>query len=38
MDAYMLTQPALNVIGMRDGSEAKFGAAATTCFRSGKTG
>jgi hypothetical protein len=26
VDAYMLTLPALNVIGMRDGSEAKFGA------------
>jgi hypothetical protein len=26
MDAYTLTLPALNVIGMRDGSEAKFGA------------
>jgi hypothetical protein len=24
VDAYMLTLPALNVIGMRDGSEAKF--------------
>jgi hypothetical protein len=26
VDAYMLTLPALNTIGMRDGSEAKFGA------------
>lgn len=26
VDAYMLTLPALNVIGMRDGSESKFGA------------
>src|SRR5271166_4323778 len=26
IDAYMLTLPALNTIGMRDGSEAKFGA------------
>jgi hypothetical protein len=24
-EAYMITLPALNVIGMRDGSEAKFG-------------
>src|SRR5271165_1277174 len=27
VDAYMLTLPALNTIGMRDGSEAKFGTA-----------
>ena len=36
VQAYMLTLPALNVIGMRDGSEATFGR-ATTCCRSGRT-
>ena len=35
--AYMTMLPALNVIGMRDGSEAAFGR-ATTCCRSGRTG
>ena len=37
IEAYRLTLPALNTIGMRDGSEAKF-ARATTCYRSGRTG
>ena len=35
--AYMTMQPALNVIGMRDGSEAKFGKGYNVC-RSGRTG
>ncbi|MEZ5864496.1 MAG: hypothetical protein R3D25_10690 [Geminicoccaceae bacterium] len=35
--AYMTMQPALNVIGMRDGSEAAFGAATMSC-RSGRIG
>jgi hypothetical protein len=35
--AYMTMLPALNVIGMRDGSEGAFGKAITSC-RSGRTG
>ncbi|MEZ5903681.1 MAG: hypothetical protein R3C69_00670 [Geminicoccaceae bacterium] len=35
--AYMTMQPALNVIGMRDGSEAAFEPATMSC-RSGRIG
>jgi hypothetical protein len=35
IEAYMMTLPVLNVIGMRDGSEAKFGKDTTFC-RSGR--